>query len=152
MSSDKNAILQDTRLVILKSLQTRIMNIALEGHPGVVKCKQIHREMVWFPGIDAPVTTNVNQSISCQWNTPNYTREPYIMSPLPSAHVVEVSIYFKQLSHTQYLLVVTDGYSRYPVIESVISTSRHHGIPVLDKIFSMFGIPEFVKSDNGPPF
>ena len=31
-------------------------------------------------------------------------------------------------------------------------TSSHHVIPVLDKIFSMFGISKIVKSDNGPPF
>ena len=64
------------------------------------------------------------------------------MSPLPSAHCVEVSIDFKQLSHTQYLLVVTDDYSRYPVVEFVNSTSSYHVIHVLDKIFSMFGVPE----------
>ena len=48
--------------------------------------------------------------------------------------------------------MVTDDYSRYPVVEFVNSTSSHHVIPVLDKIFSMFGVPEIVKSDNGPPF
>ena len=74
------------------------------------------------------------------------------MSPLPSAPWVEVSIYFKQYIHTQYLLVVTYDYSRYAVVESVDSTYIHHVIPVLDKIFSMFGIPEIVNSDNGPPF
>ena len=84
----------------------------------------------------------VNQCISCQCNIASYTRESYIMSPLQSAHWVEVSIDFKQLSQTQHLLVVTYDYSRYTVVESVYSTSSHHVIPVLDKIFTMFGVPE----------
>ena len=142
VNSDENVILRDTRLVIPKSLQRQIVNIAHEGHQGVVKCKQLLREKVWFPGIDALVTKIVNQCISCQCNTPNYHQ---LLG-------VEVSIDFKQLSHTQYLLVVTDDYSRYPVVEFVNSTSSHHVIPVLDKIFSMFGVHEIVKSDNGPPF
>ena len=152
VNSDENVILRDTRLVIQKSLQTRIVNIAHEGHQGVVKCKQLLRDKVWFPGIDGLVIKIVNQCISCQCNTPNYTREPYIMSPLPTSPWGEVSIDFKKLSHTQYLLVVTDDYSRYLVVESVNSTSSHHVIPVFDNIFSMFGVPEIVKSDNGPPF
>ena len=32
------------------------------------------------------------------------------------------------------------------------TTSAAAVIPILDKIFSMFGIPEECKSDNGPPF
>ena len=95
VNSDENVILRDTRLVIQKSLQRQIVNIAHEGHQGVVQCKQLLREKVWFPGIDALVTKIVNQCISCQCNTPNYIREPYSMSPLPSAPRVEVSIDFK---------------------------------------------------------
>ena len=41
--------------------------------------------------------------------------------------------------------------SRYPVVEPVKSTSINHVLPVLDRIFLMFGVPEIVKSDNGPP-
>ena len=41
--------------------------------------------------------------------------------------------------------MVTNDYSRYPVVESDNSTSSHH---VLDKIFSMFGVAKFVKSDH----
>ena len=48
--------------------------------------------------------------------------------------------------------MVTDDYSRYPVVEYVNTTSSHHVVPVLDKIFSMFGVPEIVISDNGSPF
>ena len=47
---------------------------------------------------------------------------------------------------------MVDDYSRYPVVELVSTTSAAALIPRLDKIFSMFGIPEECKSDNGPPF
>ena len=52
----------------------------------------------------------------------------------------------------EYCLTVVDDYSRYPVVELVSTTSAAAVIPRLDKIFSMFGIPEECKSDNGPPF
>ena len=52
----------------------------------------------------------------------------------------------------QYLLVVTDLYSKFPEVELVNSTEAKTCIPRLDKIFATHGIPRKVKSDNGPPF
>ena len=80
------------------------------------------------------------------------TREPLQMSPLPASPWRELSVDFKHLSSCEYLLVITDDYSRYPVVEIVLSTSASTVIPQLDKTFSTFGIPEIVRSDNGPPF
>ncbi|XP_021347562.1 uncharacterized protein K02A2.6-like [Mizuhopecten yessoensis] len=52
----------------------------------------------------------------------------------------------------EYLLVIIDEYSRYPVIEITRSVSANMTIPVLDKVLSLFGPPKIVKSDNGSPF
>ena len=49
-------------------------------------------------------------------------------------------------------MVITDDYSRYPVGEPVRSTLALAVVPQLNKTFSTFGIPEIVRSDNGPPF
>ena len=89
---------------------------------------------------------------ACQIATPRTTREPLQKSPFPASPWREVSVDFKQLSSCEYLLVITDDYSRYPAIELVRSTSASTVIPQLDKTFSTFGIPEIARSDNGPPF
>ncbi|KAI0217077.1 hypothetical protein LSAT2_031014, partial [Lamellibrachia satsuma] len=52
----------------------------------------------------------------------------------------------------EYILVVIDDYSRCPQIEILHSTSARPTIPKLDAILARQGIPEVVKSDNGPPF
>ena len=67
-------------------------------------------------------------------------------------HGVKLALIFKHISQNEYLLVITDDYSRYPVVEPVRSTSSKHVIPVMDRVFTMFRVPEVVKSDNGPPF
>ena len=51
-----------------------------------------------------------------------------------------------------YLLVGKDEYSRFPEVEFTKSTLAYSTIPKLNKMFSTHGIPEEVKSDNGPPF
>jgi hypothetical protein len=45
-----------------------------------------------------------------------------------------------------------DDYSRYPVVEILSKLTAKAVIPKLDNVFALFGIPDVVKSDNGPPF
>ena len=49
-------------------------------------------------------------------------------------------------------MVVICDYSRYPVVEKLNSLSAQTVIPRLEKLFSLFSIPNLVKTDNGPPF
>lgn len=49
-------------------------------------------------------------------------------------------------------LVLWNQYSRMPVVEFASSTSAECAVPMMEKIFNTYGVPEEVKSDNGPPF
>jgi len=49
-------------------------------------------------------------------------------------------------------LVVIYGYSRFPEVEHVTTTTGRVAINKLSSIFARFGIPETVTTDNGPPF
>ncbi|KXJ24314.1 Uncharacterized protein K02A2.6 [Exaiptasia diaphana] len=145
-------ILKGLRIIMPASLQQRVVDLAHEGHQGMVKTKKLLREKVWFHRMNNMVEAKVASCGACQVSTPSTTREPLKMSPLPASAWKEVSIDFKHLSAHEYLLVITDDYSRYPVVELVKSTSAPTVIPVIDKTFATFGIPEIVRSDNGPPF
>ncbi|XP_044170669.1 uncharacterized protein K02A2.6-like [Acropora millepora] len=134
------------------TLQQRVIDLAHEGHQGIVKTKKILGGKVWFHRMNNMVERKTTSCGACQIATPRTTREPLQMSPLPASPWREVSVDFKQLSSCEYLLVITDDYSRYPVVELVRSTSASTVIPQLDKTFSTFGKPDIVRSDNGPPF
>ena len=75
------------------------------------------------------------------------------MSKLPPGPWCEVSLdMYGPVPTGEYLLVIVDDYSRFPVVEIIHSTSARTLIPCIDKVFSMFGIPTTLKTDNGPPF
>ncbi|XP_061176121.1 uncharacterized protein K02A2.6-like [Saccostrea echinata] len=75
------------------------------------------------------------------------------MSPLPSGPWTDLSMDFcGPFPSGDYLMVVMDEYSRYPIVDILKSTSAKAVIPKLDKIFAEFGIPKILKTDNGPPF
>jgi hypothetical protein len=151
ISDDGDLVLRGTRLVIPRSLQDRIMDIAHEGHQGVVKTKALLREKVWYPGIDAKVESKISQCMPCQYATPKQAREPLKMSPLPQSAFDEISIDFASVDGAT-LLIIVDDFSRYPIVEVVSSTSASATIPKLHENFALFGVPSVVKSDNGPPF
>jgi len=152
VSATGNLILRGTCIVIPKSLQEHVVNLAQEGHQGLMKTKSLLREKVWFPNIDKLAESKVKSCNACLITTPECKREPLQMSPLPAAPWKEVSVDFANLLNQEYLLLITDDYSRYPEVEIVKSTSAATVIPKLDKVFSEFGVPEVVKSDNGPSF
>lgn len=152
VNTTSDLVLRNNRIVVPKALKERIVDIAHEGHQGVVKTKQLLREKVWFPGIDRIVERKVKQCIPCQATSVSNLRDPIVMSDLPSGPWINVSVDFADLPSGEHLLVISDDYSRFPVVEIVSSTSAKAIIPKLDRVFAMFGVPEVVRSDNGPPF
>ena len=144
-------LLKSDRLVVPSALQERIVDIAHEGHLGIVKTKALLREKVWLPCMDKMVETKVKACLPCQIVTPVYTREPLQMSVLPHNPFDGVSIDFAYVDG-ENLLILIDDYSRFPFVEPVSYTSASAVIPKLDKLFATFGTPRVVKSDNGPPF
>jgi len=109
-------------------------------------------EKVWFSNIDKLVEKKIKSCIACLNSTPEWKREPLQMSQLPAAPWTEISVDFANLPDQEYMLLITDDYSRYPVVEILKSTTAAMEIRKLNKVFSEFGVPDVVKSDNGPPF
>ena len=109
------------------------------------------RSKVWFPRLDPAVDEVVKKCSSCHIATPKPSREPLKMTPLPDGPWQYVSVDFCEVAG-HYVLVVIDDYSRFPEVDIVHSTSAKTVIPKLDRIFAAYGVPQVVKSDNGPPF
>ena len=145
-------ILKGHRIVLPEALQNRAVKIAHAGHQGIVKTMALLREKFWFKNMQLLVEENIKNCHTCQISTHKLTREPLQMSPLPAAPWAEVSADFGHLQNGKYLLVVTDEYSRYVVVDILDSISTTSVIPRLDKIFAEFGVPVSLKTDNGPPF
>ena len=146
-------LLRGTRLAIPQTLQKHCVDLAHDGHLGIVKTKTLLRSKVWFPFIDSLVEEKCKHCIPCLAVSPRNPPEPVKVSELPQKPWDEVSIYFLgSIEGTNYFMVVIDDYSRYPIVEPLTSLSAKAVIPRLERIFSMFGIPSVCRTDSGPPF
>ena len=96
----------------------------------------------------------VKRCIPCQATGPDPAPEPLRMSELPRGPWSVVPADFKGPygPSNEYILVLTDECSRYPVTWIVLSTAAVTVIPVVDELLSMFGILDVLKTDDGPPF
>ena len=75
------------------------------------------------------------------------------MITLPIAPWKEVAVDFVgPFPSADYIVVVVDEFSRFPEVELLTSTSAKAVVPKLDAILSRQGVPDILKSDNGPPF
>ena len=151
---DNDLILRGHRIVMPAALQAHIITIVHEGHLGMVKTKQLLREKVWFPGIDKQVEHLVKSCLPCQAVTKNPEPKPELLMPeLPDGPWRNLCAdFWGPTPDGKYVLVIVDEYSRYPVVDIINSTAGSTVMPVFDKYFSMIGIPEVLKTDNGPPF
>ena len=146
-------ILRNQKLVLPEKLHQRAVELAHIGHQGIDKTKSLMREKVWFPKLDRMVEKHVKECVPCQASVLTYTKEPLKMSTLPPRPWSEISVdFYGPVPSGEYLIVVIDDFSRFPIVEIIHSTSSRAVIPCLDKIMSIFGIPDILKSDNGPPF
>ena len=110
---------------------------------------------VWFPGIDKMVKDKVDNCLAFQPVTPSKSSriDPLQMTSLPSGPWKMLAMDFLgPFLSVDYLRDVIDEYSRFPEVEIVKSTSAKSVIPKLNAIFARQGIPDELKTDNGPPF
>ena len=154
LSCHEGLLVRGHQIVVPTSLREKAVSLAHEAHQGIVKSKQYLRSRMWFPRMDSRVTAAIEHCHPCQIVTHRPQREPLKMVPIPGEPWSSLRADFYGPVHGtgEHVLVVQDEYSRYPEIEILSSTGSKGAIPAFDRIMSRFGIPDVLRSDNGPPF
>ena len=103
----------------------------------------------WWPGIFKHIKDLIQQCPTCvKESSPN--KEPLIPTDLPDYPWQKIGTDIFVMNGAKYLVAV-DYFSRYFETIKLKSTSISV-IEALKSIFSRYGIPETVISDNGPQY
>ena len=156
LSIGMGILLRGERVVLPRSLIQDALAIAHQGHMGIGKTKRYLRFCVWFPKMDALVENLVKKCLPCQAVTPEPQRDPLFMTPLPAEpwQLVAADI-FGPLPSGEKVLVLKCLRSKWPEIKIFLknqSTNAAGVIFAMEKMFTTHGIPDVVRTDNGPPF
>ena len=110
------------------------------------------REKVYWPGLDADVNGFISRFIPCPSNSRIPPPEPVKMSTLPEKVLEEISLdFYGPLPNGEKLISIIDLYSRFPFTE-IMKTATAVKVIERKNVFSIYGYPEKLRHDNGPPF
>lgn len=152
LSTENDCLYYGSRLVIPEKLRNNMLSTIHESHMGIVKMKMLARSYVWWPNCDRDIEQYVNSCIVCQKTRDNVSSKVQDSKWSPAKYPFErIHIDFFDFAGKKYLLVV-DAFSKFIDIKVMNSTTAIKVIDQLMKIFSIFGYPKFLVSDNGPPF
>ena len=76
-------VLRGTRIVVPRKLRRRVLDLAHEGHHGIVKTKERLRSKVWWPGIDKEAEKKCRECFGCQMVSKHVPPPPIKPTRLP---------------------------------------------------------------------
>lgn len=145
-------ILRGDKIVMPRSLWLRTVDLAHQGHQGVEKTKARIRTKVWFPGVDDLVEEKVRGCHACIIVGGDPPVPPVATEAAVDRPWAQVALDFGSFPDGRHTVVMVDSHSKFPLVEVVSSTAFETLKPVLDRVFALFGLPEVLRMDNGPPF
>lgn len=149
---DQGCLIWGYRVIIPKSLRLLILKEIHDGHPGIVKMKQIARNYVWWETLESDIERTVQECVACRSQRSAPAPAPLHSWPWPEEPWARLNLDFLGPFNNKYYLVIVDAHSKWIEVEHVSCTSAVVVIDSLRKLFARFGLPKRIVSDNGPPF
>ena len=138
------------RVVIPEALRSAVLEELHQGHMGIVKMKSIARGYVWWPNIDKDIEMLGQTCDGCLQTRnipPAVALHPWQLAERPwqRIHIDFAGPFLKHM-----FLIVVDSFSKWPEVVIMNTTTASKTIDALRNLFSRWGIPEQLVSDNGP--
>ena len=149
---DSSLLVYGSRLVIPMPMRKDILSrIHDDGHLCLQKCRQRIQDSVWWPGISQDLKIWIDKCSFCQRNSRQQHAEPLKPSMLPERPWSKIGMDLCYMSGKDYLVVV-DYFSRWLEIVQLEDTTTTVLVQKVKNMFARWGIPDEVRSDNGPQF
>jgi len=139
------------RIVVPPSIRPDMLAQVHESHLGINKCKQRARETLFWPGMSQQIQNMVEDCSICNTYQNQQPKEPMKPSKIPGLPWSEIASDLFDWKGDTYLLTI-DYYSKFIEVDKLIDQSSSTTIDALKSQISRHGIPEILRTDNGPQF
>jgi hypothetical protein len=140
------------QVMIPRSMQPAILEAIHAGHQGRDKCRMRAKSSVFWNGITNDIEQLVAACSICQKYARSQTKEPLLPKDVPPRPWHTLASDFFQMNGVEYMLVV-DAFSKFPFVKRMGKSADSAGsIRYLKELFSIFGVPEVLYTDNGSQF
>ena len=120
---------------------------------GITKCQYCARQCIYWSGINEDIRKMVEVCPTCQCHCPQEPRQPLEPTPVPECPWQHLGADYCSFDGFEYLVIV-NYYSKMLFVRRIPPSQCNAAktISVLKELFSKHGIPETIRSDNGPQF
>ena len=151
LATEDDILLWNERVVIPTALRSILLKDLHGEHFGMVRMKQLARRYMWWPGIDGDIESTAKSCVRCQ----EHAHRPASKAGTwtwPVGPWKRLHIDFAGPFQGKMFLVVVDAYSKYLEVVPMNQATSLTTIAALRHLFSVFGLPEHLVSDNGSQF
>ena len=152
LTQEDGILLRNSRVLIPEVLRTLLLKDLYAEHLGMVKMKQLARKYLWWPGLDKEIEETVKLCHSCQEASkappaPNPASWSWPGGPWKRLHLDFAGPYLSKI-----YLVMVDAYSKFVEVVPMAQATTTNAIAALRRVFSYFGLPKHIVTDNGSQF
>ena len=140
------------RVVVPARYREHFLSELHGGHPGASRMKSLARGLVWWPGMDQQIEKTVKCCEQCQQSRPMPAASLLQPWGWPTRPWTRLHIDFAGQKEGTMFLVIIDAHSKWTEVIPMKSATTLTTTQQLRMVFSRFGIPESIVSDNGPQF
>lgn len=153
LSIESDCVFWGCRLVIPMSLRKAVLTEIHKTHMGIVKSKSLARSYFWWPLMDRDLEDIVKSCENCLAYRNNPEKCSLISWDWPHGPWQRLHLDFMGPIFNRKFLVIVDAHSKWlECLDMGNNISSRNTIEKLRQIFSRFGLPTTVVTDNGTSF
>ena len=152
LSVYQGCLLWGSRVVIPPQGRNAVLLELHEGHPGMTRMKALGRMYVWWPNVDTEIERSVQECHLCQQQQSVPPISPLQPWKWPSRPWTRLHMDFAGPFEGKMILVVIDSHSKWIEAFPTEGSTSSKVIDLSRTLFSQFGLPEILVTDNGPGF
>lgn len=152
LSVEQDCVLWGTRVVIPSSLRPTLLLDLHSEHMGIVRMKAMARQYLWWPKLNKEIEEMAQRCEACREQDPMPSNTSTASWNWPSGPWRRLHLDFAGPFMDQMFLIVVDAHSKWLEVFPMKSATSETTIQALRRLFSQFGLPEHIVTDNGSQF
>lgn len=152
ISVEQGCLLWGYRLIVPAIFRDSILRELHSTHMGVVKMKAFARSYFWWPNLDEAIEKIAQGCSSCVMFSANPPKAPLMLWDYPNKIWTRLHADFFGPCLNKYFLVIEDATSKWLECFQINNYGSQTAINCFRRLFSRFGLPHEVCTDNGAAF
>ena len=141
----------DSQIFVPREVRQKVLQTLHRNHAGMVKCKNLARQIYFWPGMGADIEDLIMKCDTCLRFQPSQQRPQTVAvdhDTLPGTHM---GVDLAEFNGKDWIIAV-DRYSGFPFAAQLRKTNTEAVTDFLERVCLEWGRPLVIRSDQGPQF